>query len=254
MQYKFHCTHCGQRISADSTIGGGTVSCPTCGGSFSAPLAPDTSIPETQAIRVRNRNTFPSSAVILLVVAAVAPGWWYFQTHAQGQLDGQVFIATQGGDNIKLGLVEIGVVPIEQFAPWLKQKTAFVDSESERLQASMSTHIKGLEDEKYYEEVKAKLHLFEADFYFEDFPKPMLKTSTDADGKFSVTLPRGRKFVLAARAKRNVGKEEEKYAWILYASLDGQRQKSIVLSNDNVTSSFSFVGPIHTAERLRGSH
>ena len=37
MEYKFHCPHCGQRISASTELIGTTASCPTCNQGFVAP-------------------------------------------------------------------------------------------------------------------------------------------------------------------------------------------------------------------------
>lgn len=39
-EYKFHCPHCGQRISASESLAETEVRCPTCAGSFTAPPAP----------------------------------------------------------------------------------------------------------------------------------------------------------------------------------------------------------------------
>jgi tetratricopeptide (TPR) repeat protein len=39
-EYKFHCPHCGQRLSASESLAETEVRCPTCAGSFTAPPAP----------------------------------------------------------------------------------------------------------------------------------------------------------------------------------------------------------------------
>jgi len=39
-------------------------------------------------------------------------------------VDGEVFIATQGGQNVKLGLVEIGLIPMDLLVQHIKQKEA----------------------------------------------------------------------------------------------------------------------------------
>ena len=57
---------------------------------------------------------------------------------------------------------------------------------------------------------------------------------SDADGKFSVNLPKGASYVLAARATRLVGKESEKYFWMLAMKVPADDELSLFLSNDNL--------------------
>jgi len=58
-------------------------------------------------------------------------------------------------------------------------------------------------------------------------------TITDADGKFSVKLPRTGRFAVFATTERIVGESTEHYRWLVWASLDGQKSKTIFLSNQN---------------------
>lgn len=76
--------------------------------------------------------------------------------------------------------------------------------------------------------------------YFENLPDSIPSTKTDADGNFSFSLPRKGRFVLAAKAQRNVASNNiEEYYWIVWISLDGALEKKIFLSNDNLLTGFS---------------
>lgn len=71
---------------------------------------------------------------------------------------------------------------------------------------------------------------------FADLPPAAAAATTDADGKFTVTLKPGR-YGVVARSTRFVGgdKDEgnEEYFWFVWLTLDGEREKRVMLSNDN---------------------
>ena len=70
------------------------------------------------------------------------------------------------------------------------------------------------------------------DYYFGSLPNEITKTKTDADGKFSLSLPAG-KYALAARASREVFRDTENYYWLIWVDASSQNQ-TIMLSNDNL--------------------
>ena len=71
-------------------------------------------------------------------------------------------------------------------------------------------------------------------------------TKTDADGRYSLSVPAGNTYVIVAKASREVGDDTEYYYWIqdvdLTKASDGL---SIMLSNDNLVESVPDV-PINT--------
>lgn len=75
-----------------------------------------------------------------------------------------------------------------------------------------------------------------SDFYFADLPDGIVSAKTNADGLFSMTLPRHGRFALAARTSRQVVDEKENYYWLVWVSLDGAAKRSILLANDNLTT------------------
>ncbi len=175
----------------------------------------------------------------VLLLAGLIVGWFYLSGHASGQLNGQVFIATKGGLNVKLGQVEVVLIPVKRVSPWIHHKAEVIDSESARLKNSVNP-----------DDMKALVHLFDADFYFEDLPRPDFSALTDADGKFSMKVPRNGKYIVAARARRSVGEEEEKYAWLFDFSMDGAPDKTIMLSNNNLTTTGAPGNIVLTGEQL----
>ena len=71
----------------------------------------------------------------------------------------------------------------------------------------------------------------EPPYYFQDLPAAVATGKTDADGKFTLTLPPG-KYVFAATASRSVFKDTEQYAWLV--NVDASKPvQGLLLSNDN---------------------
>jgi hypothetical protein len=77
------------------------------------------------------------------------------------------------------------------------------------------------------------------EYYFTGLPQPMRTTKTNADGRFSMEVPTNGTLVLAARASREVGKDEERYFWLVKLTMEGKGKKSLILSNDNLSSAGS---------------
>lgn len=60
-------------------------------------------------------------------------------------------------------------------------------------------------------------------------------TKTDADGKFTLSVPEGKSYVLVAQTSRSVGDTTEKYYWIEDVDLTkANNGLTILLSNDNL--------------------
>ena len=72
--------------------------------------------------------------------------------------------------------------------------------------------------------------------YFLDLPQPVATAKTDADGRFTLTLPDEGEYVMVASSTRAVFSQTENYYWMV--RVDPQ-QSSITLSNDNLSISGS---------------
>lgn len=69
------------------------------------------------------------------------------------EIAGQIFVVTQGKDNIKLALVTVGAIPLEEFDQYLKVPRQ-----------------RGFGNEEYF---------------IKNLPQPKFISKTDADGKFT---------------------------------------------------------------------
>lgn len=81
-----------------------------------------------------------------------------------------------------------------------------------------------------------KRAVFATDFYFDEFPKPVNGTKTNADGRFKITLDRAGKWVVAAMTSRAVGKETEQYFWLVPVENPPGAAGELTLSNGNLSS------------------
>lgn len=116
------------------------------------------------------------------------------------EMTGQIFVVTQGKDNIKLALVTVGAIPQEEFDQYLKAPG----------------RNRGFGNE---------------DFFIKNLPQPKFISKTDADGKFALTLPSG-KYVITANSSREVFGSTETYHWLVTVDTSNINQP-LVLSNDN---------------------
>jgi len=183
-------------------------------------------------------------------------------------LEGEVFIVTKGGQNYKLGLVEIMVFPLDQIKglmavrdqqskeaysstiesvrkayenredKWQILQKAYHDYSTESEQR-LSQAKRDWEDAKYQENkvIEQNEYYRSGEFYFAMLPEPIMTTKTNSDGRFKLRLSTKEQFAIMARGQRQVGVETDKYFWAIQTSLNGHSLNSIQLSNDNMTIS-----------------
>ncbi len=138
-----------------------------------------------------------------------------YQSATKGTLSGQVFVSTQGGENRKLGAVQVALFARDAIDILL-------------------THLKNYADYKiqYY---FFNHYVYSGAFYFAYLQFPIQTAETDADGKFAIEVPKTGKFVIAAQAQRSIGDHTEHYYWLQPVSLEGQSQRVQNLTNNNLT-------------------
>jgi hypothetical protein len=117
----------------------------------------------------------------------------------------------------------------------LNKKLSGFESRVSKAQATMSESEKALNAEKakldgVLEKVKNYLT---PEYLMDGLPEGNIKSVTDADGKFSMKLPRG-KYVLVASAQRRVFSSTEDYHWLVWVDATGSEPKQITLSNQNM--------------------
>jgi hypothetical protein len=164
-------------------------------------------------------------------------------------VSGEVFIVTQGANNIKLGLVEVVSIPADTFNADIKARGA-------EIRAAIAKNEEVLRDcQKLQKEIMDGRILDEATIsklrrdcsnegtlgrgknlpglVFTPAPKNAVSTVTNADGKFLLKLPQGGRYAIFAKGQRSVGDKEEKYFWLEIVELKTENQ-NLILSNNNL--------------------
>ena len=196
-------------------------------------------------------------------------------------------MSTKGGENFKLGAVEVALfardaidvlvaglrtyadIKIQQLRPSVDAaKSTYTQADVAKSAAyQMSLNSIGKPDfqaadrawqeatrvydkarDEYFK-IGAELRVyFSGAFYFGFLGFPIQRVETDADGKFVIQIPESGRFVIAAQAKRSVGHDTEHYYWLQPVSLNGQQQLTQNLSNNNLTSTTGTSSLIHTKD------
>ena len=199
-----------------------------------------------------------------------------FESAVKGVLSGQVFVSTQGGQNFKLGAVQVALFTrdaIDTLLPSLKfyadykiqqlhgplaEAKAGLDQAEASTQAAFQAELqtigahgdytaaKGATEvarqaektarKQYFEMIGKRSFYHSGAFYFAFFQSPIRTAETDAEGKFVIEIPQTGKFVIAAQAQRSIGDHTEHYYWLQPVSLEGQPQRTQNFSNSNLTS------------------
>jgi hypothetical protein len=141
-----------------------------------------------------------------------------YESAAKGALSGQVFVSSRGGENFKLGAVQVGLFArdaIDTLLPAIKKNADYKIGQLRKEVAE----AKAAEDQA---EANQKLNFcYSGGFYFALLQSPIRTAETDADGKFVIEVPKAGAFVIAAQAKRSVGDDTEHYYWLQPVSLQG---------------------------------
>ena len=191
-------------------------------------------------------------------------------TSAVGRIAGEVFVVTKRKVKHKLGAVTVTAIAGESLRKHLKSRTLQraidsddLDREIESLNATLE--IAQADDERLwrilkrdennaqkasawsaaYAKVKSlteqieglesqRQRLASEDYFFEGIPSGVSAATTDADGKFTLEIPRTGQFGLVARASRQLLKGKETYSWLVWVDLDGEPSKHRNLSNSNM--------------------
>lgn len=148
-------------------------------------------------------------------------------------VEGQIFIVTKGGQNIKLGLVKVGIYQRADVEAYIAQRKRVVIPQDREL----TRQSERLSDAHRYDEsnvaIKKSLLLFYTFFDGLHQDKALVTAKSDADGKFSINVPSRSDILLVARSSRLIGNETEYYTWLLPPE---EWESPLFLSNDNTFS------------------
>ena len=184
-----------------------------------------------------------------------------YQTARKGTVTGQVFVSTKGGENFKLGAVQVGLFAREAVDTLLVELKKYADIKIQQLRPSVDAAKAAYEQaraanhaafdaasDKYFKADRELRYYYSGDFYFSYLRSQLHTAETDADGKFVIQVPQSGKFVIGAQAKRSVDDETESYYWLQPVALAGQKQFTQNLSNNNLTSTTGTSSLIHTTD------
>lgn len=211
-----------------------------------------------------------------------------YESAAPGTLSGQVFVSSRGGENFKLGAVQVGLFARDAMDTLLlaikknadnkieQLRKAVADADAARKQAEANKNAASdavtqaimtgrnyrtegqardsaiqawVDAERRDAELNDELNsCYSGAFYFVFFKSPIRTAETDADGRFMIPVPKTGAFVVAAEAKRSVGGDTEHYYWLQPISLEGQQQLTQNLSNNTLTSTTGSSSLIQTQD------
>ena len=169
-----------------------------------------------------------------------------YQTAPKGALSGQVFVSSRGGENFKLGAVQVALFArgaVDFLVAGLK---TYADIKIQELTRSTNAPPETTTEQR--EMLDNRDSYYSGSFYFSFLQSAIQTAETDADGKFVIPVPKTGAFVVAAEAKRSVGRDTEHYYWLQPVSLEGQQQLTQNLSNNNLTSTTGSSSLIHTQD------
>lgn len=103
------------------------------------------------------------------------------------------------------------------------------------------------EEEKFYNSTS---------FYFDSLPEPLVKIRSNNNGEFTGNLSSPGDYAIVARSNQNrVGSNTEQYCWMVKFSVDeDSREKSVILSNDNITLRASEYSLVKTLRNFNEYH
>ena len=207
-----------------------------------------------------------------------------YKSSEKGTLSGQIFIATKGRDNVKLGATQVSLFDRDAVDILLEGVYTFVAAKGQRLRLDLTAAEAAERDakvatEQAEETAKRNQQLYEQGsgssdgltalniakeaatqaraahqsvssrveslwtevgyyhsygFYFSFLRSPVVTAETDADGKFTMQVPRMGEYLIGAQTDRMLSKETEIYYWLQPVSLEGQSQLVVNLSNNNL--------------------
>lgn len=216
---------------------------------------------------------------LIIVFLFLGLKWPLFADETNGVLQGEVFIVTKAAENVRLGLVEVVLFSENDITNYVAYRNSRIEVERPDFDKQIADSEKAISElkadfennkEKLTElskaandtaaaqafaelnkksiavieqikasEEKAKENWPASSHYFKDLPVPLTSARTDADGRFSLAMPKQGRFAIAAHASRELPNSKEEYYWLVWESLNGKETEKIILGNQNTMSSGS---------------
>jgi hypothetical protein len=186
------------------------------------------------------------------------------------EIAGEVLIVTKGGMRYTPALVTVNAMAESPLKKHLESKRLQAELECQRLNRDIvgltaRLRIAKAEDDRLWEILQRdqsnsrkaeawsvaynrtkkvsrqieelqtqRQYLTSGDYFLDGLPSATSTARTDANGKFTLIIPRAGRYGLVARASRELFKDEETYFWFVWVSSDGEPVKRLTLGNDNI--------------------
>lgn len=193
----------------------------------------------------------------------------YAEPNPEGELIGEISIVIKNGVTYNLDAVAVIVIPEDLARKHLDDKMQQREVESQRLRRECEALTAALEiaraeedrlwkilqldesnsekaavwrlaynkgtkiNEQLEELQKQQQHLSSAEYFFDGLPSGITTVKTDANGTFTLVIPRKGRYAVVARGPRDTFRDIEP-DWFVWVSLEGEPSKRVALTNDNV--------------------
>ena len=192
-----------------------------------------------------------------------------------GELTGDVFVALSRGRRHSFGSVVVHAIPEDALKPHLARGARHRELESGKLQREIDALATTLaqaraEEERLWtiqkqdetslekatawslaynntkqltrqlEDLRTRWqHLTSGEHFLQDLPSAISSATTNADGAFTLAIPRDGRFGIVARASRDLREDAQTYLWFVWISLNGEPAKRLVLNDGNIVGAGS---------------
>ncbi len=150
----------------------------------------------------------------VLILLLLIPACSSKKVAPESIVSGEIFITTKGRDTIRLSAATVALFPL----------------------LDMEKHL----DAKRGEDAnKSK----DWEFYLGGLPDPPYRTTTDSNGKFSLTVKPGQYAVLVLDS-RKVIMHDESYQWLV--RIDAMKNVNVTLDNNNLNGTLGSMLPMYS--------
>ena len=197
------------------------------------------------------------------------------RAHPDGELTGSVNVVLRRKKKHPLGFVVLHAIPEEDLKKHLERRAGQRESKLAKLQREIDAVAPTLaqaqaeedrlwniqkQDESNLAKAKAwsaafnrtkeitrqlddllmrRQRLTSGELFLQDLPSAISSATTNADGSFTLAIPRDGRYGIVARADREPGEDGQPYVWFVWVTLNGEPTKRLVLNNDNIVGSGS---------------
>lgn len=151
-------------------------------------------------------------------------------------IKGELFVVTAGGENKKMGNIQVFAVSAKEIRQQLSQQKSSVSAELDRAGKDYESCISGYatnekilsscRDIRDYAAIEAVSKALKA-------PTAIAAATTNSDGKFEMTVPGSSEVMLQAMGSRSVYGNTELYLWLKPVP-SGSGERTVNISNDSL--------------------